>query len=294
MKLTDRLRNLTGLSSPGQQNFNLEKAKKKLIALLRDETRRASDTLGEYRRNSFEHLDTYHPSQEGLVQLASRRVRETRLIHNDSPFIIGKGSRQLVLKLGEGAVAKTVLAEQEEQQTFGDFYVVELLKGYHPFVTNVPALIETIGFASLLYPHHYFDVTHAPDGAVKKLMTPAPLKHAEVVITQDLSYRGIFKPYEVIEYEKRKTCHNHLLLEDQGEAILDTLLELYTKFEAAERSEGTAEYGIGPISHHAEWNDDPRTAFAKMLLIQVHPRTRRGRLVFGDLDHIAVWNYNET
>ncbi len=286
MKLTDRLRNLVGLSSVGQQTFNLDKAKKRFIKLIESETRRASPVLDAYVNTSMRSITHPDLADEEALAAIQHRARETRLISKESPAVIGKGSMQLVLQLGKGAVAKIVLPEDKEKQEFQGHYVVPLRKGYMPFTMNMPALLEKIGYGDIVPPHHYFDVRQDRKGRLVELITPKPLMHAKVVITSDLTNRPLFKKYVVAEYADREQCANHEQLTSQGEAAIDKLMALYDLHRAGEAE---AEYGIGPISHHAEWNDDPRIAMSKMLLVQIEPKTTKGRLVFGDLDHIGTW-----
>ncbi len=298
--------------------LDLALAERNLITILQTEYRAAKKYARKDHRASLldePGLQRYPDIQAKIADALDR----TFYIRTDSPAVMEVGGKQLVLDLGRGAAAKTLLEENDEDRVFEGFYIIPLPRDYDSALFYTVHALRRLDLA-YVPDHHYFVLKGIP-GKKLTLEAPSGNQSADFVITENLCYRGRKKPYHVMEVDAlRNGCEirNAEQLLEQAERIVNRLYHYWERYEASHelrrgmhwlhrKSEehgitgflvreflalkpGTPVYAVEPVGHVKMWKSSPREAMMRMLHVQVDPETLQGRLVFSDLEHIAVWD----
>ncbi|MBI4441013.1 hypothetical protein HY639_02495 [Candidatus Woesearchaeota archaeon] len=207
----------------------------------------------------------YPEASEEEVREMMTFFGSTYFLGKEIPELTAKGTRQIVLSLGNGYIGKTrVYGETSTHYIHTTLFVYE------------PALIETIDILRELDfdvpEHHYVGIEQASE---RFTVRDCGLSF---VITVDLTAGGKYL-VEDVKDSHFETLTNGAELKQQLITASRTLQEIYDKKNSLYEMQ---------VNDHIT-SEGPQEAFRHQFFTQMDPVTNRGKLVLGDVDHILFY-----
>lgn len=237
-------------------------------------------------------LEEVRRASEGLVRDAVKMLVDNMLfVPVDAPEVIGRGTKQLVLRLGHGAAAKAQVEQDidphyvDQQPVFEGHYRLVFPGRYNPVLFGVPDTLRQLGYRNVP-DHHYVKVEKpARKYAVRDARSN---ERADMVITADLTHHQGDGPYEIHEVEGIEHCANA----DELAALLAQKLEHLGDVHREYMEKPKESPFVVDALYHADargkGEKDPRGALQRMLLVRKHTETGIGSLVWADLNHVHL------
>lgn len=185
-------------------------------------------------------------------------------IRKNGPEIIEEGSTQVLISLSSSYVAKV----RPNGET-SEHYVVKISDSlaYSPVISKTPEVLKELGFGVL--DHSYF--------GMKKQGDDIRIGSGDALaICGDLRENGRFLVGEADD-EVLGKLENGTELKQELEQGIGVLTDLHARKNSP--------YLVQIVGHNKE---SAYVAFRHMFLTQIDSTTNRGKLVMGDLDHVAV------
>ncbi|MDO8642412.1 MAG: hypothetical protein Q7R76_02355 [Candidatus Woesearchaeota archaeon] len=281
--------------------FDIQRAQRHLLDRL-DEEYEHSIRAGV--RDAMKHRILNSGMEEGETMIDSideetisgldAEIADRVFIRENSPHVIGYGSRQIVLRLGNGAVAKANHAD-ENQQIEG-WHVLHLKRFYAPSMYSVSHTLREIAEQHQLaygVPAHYYTVVEKDHDGRIITMEDAGAQRAPFVICEDLSEDGDKKVEDLNVNHFTVLSNGHELLHAYDK-ILEFFKSTFQRYQEYHEEQDEAQkkqlkpgYKVVAVGHRSH-EYHPVNAINKMLLVQIDPRTEEGRIFCGDLDHLLV------
>ncbi len=217
--------------------------------------------------------------------------------------IVGKGTHQAVIELGNRLVAKVPhrRTDWDNDDTFS-------IDGGYLFTKMTQDELVGLGFD--VPPIKFYRITHNPEGVVVSSDVAhenwgdqyrddsvnwgerrriSMYKCPDVCITSDLRENGRYKIVEYDEETARKSANGEVLIE-QFNADFELLMDHLPTEGAYERANETLRLDKPELQYEPHKLKTPEEAIRKMFLLQVPMNeNEEGKLVVGDIDHVYFY-----
>lgn len=271
----------------------------------------------------------YKPKKCSLKKRLLRRKRKELQKRHDpmyvrtrANFVVGMGTRQIVIDLGSGIVAKIRYTIKNDRLVSVDRsypYMKETIETlvslgmevpemwfYHTCWEHNKVIVSSDVYHSSYLSGSRYALSQSTDPTLNKrkdlveyslneikLMEKSP----NICLTADLRENG---RYAVVDYNKEQAriLPNYRLIADSFKEILSKLLDVYKKgFPRMEQLKDCMEQFliIDPHDFDRDANGEyieetPEETIRKMFLLQIPVNTNEeGKLVVGDIDHIYAF-----
>jgi len=212
----------------------------------------------------FTKLKNRHPEDTDELINELITVIGYYFLRKNMPEIVGRGSNQIVISLGNGYIGKTRPLGMKTT----DHYVVSI-DPYEPSLLDSVFVLRELGFD---VPEHNYVNIKKTNGSFK-----VPDQGCSFVIAHDLTEGG---KYLVEDVNRRHfSLSNGQEIREQLKKYTRTLMAIF---------EGNHHSYKAEVNPHLPF-ERPLKAIYKMFFVQIDTVANTGKLVLGDLDHVILY-----
>lgn len=252
--------------------INTDKSVKTLVDILKIEDEFKEEGWKKYERYLRNDIYLGEKSKE-IDDLVDHNLKRVLFIRTNSPFLAGKGTTQIVLRLDDKTLAKSQKSSRNNFNDQGSHYMINHVS-YGPGRIETERILRKLG---LNVPEHIY-LSHTQADKFN-LQISEDDENNFFLLTRDLSENGKYR-VEDFDKAKLKDIKNGKQLEIEYNKFFNILNNI--------RWQNGREY-ILEAQNHVMDSRDISGAIQHLFMLKIDLETNLGELVAEDTDHLDVY-----